>query len=320
MNYILMDFDNIQHYISGDNTYNACMVQLLIYENYNMKHRIFDYIEKLISYISNYDSTETLETSFLNNIYTLPKIDTLFLSNTSILASNNSESYPLLELMNLSPSLPNENINIKINNTYIDFSYNSTTTPKDQAFFTRQGFSDTEIKYESTTVIRGSPSTYNIKIQLPYTIESLINLHLTNKLQNTDKSDIKNRIVSFFKDSIDSVQINNADITSALYDNLNELLKSVNILDGNDILQNINSVDFNNDDDDNECGCENDACSIINTTTNTAMVEGGTRKNKRKQHKKYKSYNRKNKTKNKTNRKSNSKNKRKPKKSQRKHK
>ena len=47
---------------------------------------------------------------------------------------------------------------------------------------------------------------------------------------------------------------------------------------------------------------------------------GGTRKNKRKQPKKYKSYNRKNKNaKNKTNRKNKSKNKRKPKKTQRKH-
>jgi len=323
LNYILVDFDNIKNYTSADNIYNACMVQLLIYENYNMKQRIFDYIEKLISYISNY--TENNETSFLNNIYTLPKIDTLFLSNISTLASNNSESYPLFELMNLSPPVPNENIIIDINNTYIDISYNSTIIPKDQSFFIKQGFSDTEIKYDSTTVTRGSPSTYNIKIKLPYTIESLINLYLTNKLEDADKLDIKNRLVSFFKDSIDSVQINNTEITGAIYDNLNALLKSVNILDENDTLQNIDSVDFNNDDDDNECGCENDACSINNTTTNTAKNEGGTRKNKRKQHKKYKSYNRKTNYKNKTNRKSKSKkhnkskNERKSNKTQRKH-
>ena len=358
MNYILSDFDNIKNYTSADNIYNTCMVQLLIYENYSIKRRIFEYIKKLSEYIDNYykdNSESTKNTTFLNNIYTLPKLDTFFISNISTLASNNSESYNINDLFKLAPSYDDNFINIKINNTYIDFSYNAINVIPTKDTPENQGYLKSEIDYNPEggikikenvfTPLKSSNDApvehpilnlheykYPINVKIPYTIESLINLHLTNKLKDTDKSAIKNRIVSFFKNSIDSIQPDNPDITPEIYINLNEIFKKVNILDASDNLQNINSVDFNDDEED--CGkcadgvsCsktndDNTNANANNANTNANMeTAGGTRKKNHKQPKKYKSYN--HKTNRKTNRKSKkhnkSKNNRKPKKSQRKH-
>jgi hypothetical protein len=346
INYILVDFNNIKNYISSDNIYNACMVQLLIYENYIMKKHIFEYIEKIITCIR--EKTTADHVAFLNNIYKLPKLDTLFLSNITNLASNNAESYPSTKLFKLFKptfhssihTVPSQIpiIDIKIENQYINISYYIKSTPPPQDVFEKEGYSESEIKYTEPKTYIGDRNNqlWNLAFQLPYTIETLINLYsyfLNNKSKyfvlNDTMKEIKNRIVSFFNDAINSVKIDNRDITDALYNNLNEILKKVKILDASDNLQNIDAVDFNDDEED--CGkCVNGICSIeTNTTTSndnsndTTMntTEGGTRKNKRKQPKKYKSYNRKNKTK--SNRKSKSKkhtkskNKRKPIKSQR---
>jgi hypothetical protein len=373
MNYRLLDFNNIINYKLGDNFYNTCMVQLLIYENYSIKRRIFDYIKKLSEYIDNYYKTDTNDmTTFLNNIYMLPKLDTFFTSNISTLASNNSESYDINDLFKLfKPELRFDlsvsigpvqipKIDIKIENQYINISYYIKSAPPPKDVFEKDGYSESEIKYTEPKINNGDRDNpfWNLEFQLPYTIETLINLYayfLNNKSKyfvlNDTMKEIKNRIVSFFKNSIDSVQINNNnndDCRQALYDNLNGLLKSVNILDPSDAsdnLQNIDGVDFNDDEED--CGkCANGASCDIKSNDDDDddngdgdvskepsnimdMSKGGTRKNKRKQPKKYKSYNRKNKNsknKNKTNRKSKSKkhnkskNKRKPNKTQRKHK
>jgi len=329
MNYRLSDFDNIKNYTSVDNFYNTCMVQLLIYENYSIKMRIFEYIKKLSKYID--DSNPTNITTFLNDIYTLPKLDTFFTSNISTLASNNAESYDINDLFKLfKPELQFDlpvsigpvqipKIDIKIENQYINISYYIKSAPPPKDVFEKDGYSESEIKYTEPKKNNGDRSNpfWNLEFQLPYTIETLIKLYLTNKLKDKDKQDIKNRIVSFFKNSIDSVQINNAGITNVLYNNLNELLKSVNILNESDNLQNIDGVDFNDDEEDcGDCadGALCDANDVSKKPSDTMDTEGGTRKNKRKQPKKYKSYNRKSKSK----KHNKSKNKRKPNKTQRK--
>jgi hypothetical protein len=314
------------------------MVQLLIYENYIMRQRIFYYIIKLSQYIDNCIYTNDVIT-FLNNIYTLPKLDTFLSSNIANLASNNSETFPFLELMKLKPPDNINEITIKINKTYVNVIYNNILKQNDkinQAYFKTKGYSETEITYTAEPFSKDGnehkKTDVKIDIKLPCTIQCLINLHdfLQNSTLNDEKNEIKNRIYSFFKDNIDSLnndllkfRNNNDDneIETDVYGNIDELLAEVGLNDAD-----IQHYDITNDYDEEDCDyCADDGTCINNTNTSKMNVDsGGTRKNKRKQPKKYKSYNRKNKTK--TNRKSKSKkhnkskNKRKPNKTQRKHK
>lgn len=188
INYILDGFNTIQNYTGSDNVYNSCITQLLIYENYIIKQRIAAYVNQLTKCIQQYLSDFSTTYKFLNNVYTLPKLDTLLVSNMSSVASNNQSAVNLSELIEffyVAPKSSVKNIIItKINSTHIYFTLRNTTPGRDDKNFENNHklLSKNDVVINRPTQTGSRPNIiYSVNCEMPYTIQTLIQMLLSSE-------------------------------------------------------------------------------------------------------------------------------------------
>ena len=304
LNYTFVDFSNhvTGSYVDVPSVYNECMLQLLIIENKLIQTRVKTYVNTLATYITNRASlaiTNDANILFLNQIYLLPKLETLFFSNISNIASNNQEAYDLPGLIEM--LIPINNITISsITTTSIVFGYNSKSKYIDQSYFKKNLISPEEVHLADPAKIPDAPRsdpTRTYTFTIPYTIESLINLFATGKLDATNKSDVSNRIIMFFRNNISALGIND-DYSSTELTNLNQTLIDAGIMAQNTTLFSYESTFA--EEDNAECGqeCTGGECFIKDDNTHNdwnvdsqqvvqvQMMElGGTNKKTRKKRK-----------------------------------
>jgi hypothetical protein len=277
LNYTFVDFSNhiTNSYVDTPSVYNECMLQLLIIENKVIQTRVKNYINTVATYITNHASlanTDDDKIEFLNHIYLLPNVETLFFSNMSNIASNNQEAYDLPGL--IEKIVPVNEITISsINTKSIIFGYNSKSKFTDQSYFKKNLITPEELLLADPTKPgsdRRDPTwTYNFTI--PYTIESLINLFGTDKLDDTTKLDVANRIVMFFKNNISAIGINDVSADKNVIDALQTITQTLiksKIMAQNTTLSSYESTFA--EEDNAECGLECGAvdCSITDDNTN----------------------------------------------------
>lgn len=309
LNYTFVDFSNhiTNLYVDTPSIYNECMLQLLIIENKVIQNRVKNYINTLATYITNYNnSTSNVDAdniTFLNHIYLLPKLETLFFSNMSNIASNNQEAYDLPGLID-KKIVPVNKITIStINTKSIIFSYNSESKFTDQSYFKKNLITPQEITLADPLKIPGADRrdpTRTYTFTIPYTMESLINLFETDKLDDTTKLDVANRIVMFFKNNINTIGINDVSTDSsviAALESLTTTLTKAGIMTPNKTLSSYESTFV--EEDSTECGLECDplGCSINDDNPNNnwnidsqqvdqpTMETGGKQKTTRKKRK-----------------------------------
>ena len=285
--YTYIEFKKYENYKKKNPPYDAAIMQLLIYENSVIKVRVKDYITQLDKYVNTAISNNLDESKlkFINNIYSSPKIENLFLSDISVVAYNNSTNVNVDAILAyFKPHLLTENYLTvtNINLTDINFSYKYIQT-KDNA----EG--DFKIQYPpealqiDTLEKEGERGSYitMLKVTLPYTIETLIQLLATNKIKepeppvvgspptktNVSRLDIQNRIISFFKTNISTIETYDAnrvlqtDATTT-FTNIINILKADNILAEEQPLQDIENIVFEEGDAQGCQECSNGVCPV----------------------------------------------------------
>jgi len=328
--YTYKEFNKYNNYKDKNTPYNAAIMQLLIYENAIIKLRVEDYITQLNKYVNaaNSNNADEAKLKFINNIYSSPKIENLFISDISAVAQNNSTNVNVDAILAyFKPYLLTENyLTItNINLTTISFSYKYIQS-RDNA---EAGF---KIQYppEALTLDnlekegeRGSYITI-LKVTLPYTIETLIQLLATDKIKepeppvpgstpmeaNVSRLDIQNRIISFFKTNISTLETydknnvlqtddpnnvlqtddtNNVLQTDATttFNNIINILKADKILAEEQPLQGVENIVFEENDAQGCQECSNGVCPIdMPPSTQMAPMElGGNKKTTRKKRK-----------------------------------
>ena len=330
LNYTFVDFSNhiTNSYVDKPSVYNECMLQLLIIENKVIQTRVKNYINTLATYIKTRASlanTDDANILFLNQIYLLPKLETLFFSNISNIASNNQEAYDLPGLTSM--LVPENNITISsITTSSIVFEYNSKSKFKDQSYFTKNLITSKEITLADPTKIPGAEwrdPTRTYAFTIPYTIESLIQLLETGKIKDPDaqiasvlgnlpsvknvsKLDVQNRIISFFKNNISALGISDTNRelqidAATTFTKIIETLTTANILSEGQQLQDIENVVLEEDDAADCPECTTGVCLVddtpvysdkpppmeetVPTVPTEAMELGGNKKTTRKKRK-----------------------------------
>lgn len=196
INYTLAGFNIIQNYVGTDNIYNSCIVRLLIYENYVIKQRIAAYVNQLLEYIQQYLSDRSTKYKFLNNIYELPKLDTLLVSNMSSVGSNNQSAVNLSELIEYyygpDADVSPDNIIIQtINSTNIIFTLDNTKAAGDAKLTKKLSlFTQTDAVLETTTIDPRGDAKRSVNCKVPYTIQTLIQL-----LESKSNRDVEPNVV-----------------------------------------------------------------------------------------------------------------------------
>jgi hypothetical protein len=285
--YTYKEFNKYDNYKEKNTPYDAAIMQLLIYENAIIKLRVNDYITQLDKYVNAAisDNLDSSKLKFINNIYSSPKIENLFLSDISAVAYNNSTNVNVDAILAyFNPYLLTENyLTItNINSTDINFRYKYIQTG-DNA---EAGFKN-QYPPEALTIDnlekegeRGSYITI-LKVTLPYTVETLIQLLATDKIKepdppvvgsspmqtNVSRLDIQNRIISFFKTNISTLETydkNNVLQTQATttFTNIIDILTADKILAIGQPLQDIENIVFEEGDAQGCQECSNGVCPV----------------------------------------------------------
>ena len=191
--YTFSKFNKIQVYKERGTPYAACFAQLLIYENYIIQRRVWNYIQQLDSYVNMYtaslpqDANKNIE--FLNNMNKLPKLQTLLISNISNVCSNNEALVSVNEVIAwFPPADPDNNYMIitQLDNTKIKINYQYI--PKDMTEI-KVSKETNDIKISTDSL--GSPMAkiWIVTAEFPYTIETLMQLLVINRIKEPVKAD-----------------------------------------------------------------------------------------------------------------------------------
>ena len=243
--YTFDDFKTITNYKEKGTIYDACFTQMLIYENFIMQCRVWYYLNLLDTIVTKYyqdtqpnalllpapDGVTTLEKcqiDFLNSINTLPKLQTLLISNVSNAFSNNSASVSIQELiLNFPPLNPTDKfISIEhINSTKIKIKYDYKPGPTTADSFKKE---TNEVTIDAKGTKTDTGKVWTITFEFPYVIEILIQLLDTGKIKepalgdgsspmSTDAptpsadngiiTDIQQRIKSFFETNVSTLDM-----------------------------------------------------------------------------------------------------------------
>jgi hypothetical protein len=282
--YTYIEFNKYNNYTKKNTTYDAAIMQLLIYENDIIKLRVNDYITQLGKYVNAAISNNLDESKlkFINNIYSSPKIENLFVSDISTVAYNNSTTVNVAAIVDyFEPYLLTEKyLSItNINSTDINFRYKyiQTKANAEAGFLNKYPPETLKIDTLEKEGERGSFIT-TLKITIPYTIETLIQLLATDKIKepdppalglppNVSSLEVQNRIISFFKTNISTLEIydtNHGLQTEATttFTNITKILTDAKILAIGQPLQDVENIVYEEGDAQGCQECSSGVCPV----------------------------------------------------------
>jgi hypothetical protein len=317
--YTYKEFNKYDNYTEKNPPYDATIMQLLIYENAIIKLRVKDYITQLGKYvnaaITNKSDEDNLK--FINNIYSSPKIENLFVSDVSAVAYNNSASVDVNEIItNLKPRYEDvQYLSItSINLTTISFSYKHKEIKYTEE--TKKFLADAVPKYlkidSKEFEMINKEKIITLKIEIPYTIETLIQLLATDKIKepdlpvpgstpieaNVSRLEVQNRIISFFKTNISTLEMYDTNHVlqteaTATFTNIIKRLTTDKILTEGRPLPDVDNLVFEEGDAEGCQECSNGVCPVdvppleqpVDQSLMVPMELGGNKKTTRKKRK-----------------------------------
>ena len=285
--YTYREFNKYNNYTDKNPPYEAVIMQLLIYENAVIKLRVKDYITQLGIYVNaaNSGNLDESKLKFLNNIYSSPKIENLFVSDISAVAYNNTTNVNVDAILDyFKPYLLTDNyLSItNINSTDINFSYKYRKAKDNAESGFKNQYPPEALKIDNSEQ-EGERNSYItiLKVTLPYTIETLIQLLATGKIKepeppvigsspmetNVSSLDVQNRIISFLKTNISALEmydVNRVLQTEATntFTNIINILTDDNILTKDQSFENVENIVFEEGDVQGCQECSNGVCPL----------------------------------------------------------
>lgn len=284
--YTYIEFNKYTNYKNKNPPYDAAIMQLLIYENAIIKLRVNDYITQLDKYVNAANNLDESKLKFINNIYSSPKIENLFLSDVAAVAYNNVATVSVNEIIHNFEPLDKDVKYLSItsiNLTTISFSYNYKFIPYSEETKTFEKDTKTDgLSINNDEVVGERKEQIRIiKFEIPYTIETLIQLLATDKIKEPDppvvgsppkqtnvtRLELQNRIISFFKTNISTIETYDAnhvlqtDATTT-FSNIIKILTDDKILAIGQPLQDIENIVFEEGDAQGCQECSNGICPV----------------------------------------------------------